>query len=90
MLAQMSRKECDEYSVLALYSRADDNINLSKTRIDFANEVLCESECLGRIGEEGWRREEIKRQEGLLGLAWMLVGEGGGRDYFEMGRWSGR
>ena len=31
-------KECDEYSVLALYSNAK-GIDLSKTRGDFANEV---------------------------------------------------
>jgi hypothetical protein len=36
--AESSLKECGEYSVLALYSDCDD-IDLSKTRIDFANEV---------------------------------------------------
>jgi hypothetical protein len=65
-----SVKECGEYYDLAWYSIAAlklmDSINLSKTRIDFANEV-----CLGEVGvmvkdvvcERS--REEGKRQEGV-------------------------
>jgi hypothetical protein len=50
-------KERSEYGVLALYSDSD-GIDLSKTRIDFANEVWGARERMleGRI-EEGWGGE---------------------------------
>jgi hypothetical protein len=34
-------------------------MDLSKTRIDFANEVWWERECSGR-SEEGWERVEVE------------------------------
>jgi len=51
-------------------------INLSKTRIDFANEVWVRERMFGRM-EEGWERGEVKRREGLMGGAT-------GGDYFEV------
>jgi len=63
-----SVKECGEYYDLAWYSIAAlkpmDGINLSKTRIDFANEV-CLGEVRVRVKVCERRREEGKRQEGV-------------------------
>lgn len=65
-----SVKECGEYYDLAWYSivalKPMDSINLSKTRIDFANEV-CVGEVRVKVKDRVCerRREEGKRQEGV-------------------------
>jgi hypothetical protein len=85
-------KERREYSVLALYSDSD-GIDLSKTRIDFANEVWGARERMleGRI-EEGWGRVgegrggeqwEYKRASCWAALRVVEMASDG-RDYFEV------
>jgi hypothetical protein len=61
-------KERREYSVLALYSDSD-GIDLSKTRIDFANEVWGARERMleGRI-EEGWGEGRGREGRGEVGV----------------------